>query len=664
MRALFLITTFLFSLNAMAIGGGFFSEKKINGIEGFLAVKNLAKNPGAEKSLLGWTASGGAFTRTTTAANVLYGNASFAFNASATSQTATGPQVTIPVGLYGASCMAKVTYQGGDTDYAFQVIDGSTNILASQTITTVASRATVTLTFQCPSTGTMALRWISTANAASLFFDELYLGENYGFSDTAQSTVLGTLKYAGTSSCQWSTSSASLAAFAADTDCPTPTVTDRATAPGTKIPGITFTRLDPGYYEVKFQGILSPSAGASTTVCQYEVHDGTTGSSVVRQRDVGSGTRGENNTLIGGFNYTAGQSNITFQIRGIRISGDGDCNIINSDSATQRVEFFVTKHPSASQIAQIVGGDSWIIDANISGANIDLGTSDQTAYITPSNAGLTLVANAGSSPVGISCSSTNDNTVGATTCSAGSEEPGIMFDIPRSGTYRVCASFSHLVTNILTSSVDTTFQLVNTDNGSQTVPSDDKRLGKEKLYSAPSSLVAATASNPYQICGNFFFDSVSKKTIRLMYEQDITNTPTTNVIVGDASATVGQRDVHFTVMPVQNGIQNQYIKNSLFTGFEGQLRVEYAKVSSTGTVSGESVNWINGNAALASSVYTLTVFSGIFSGEPICTTNITTTGSGMTTINSATSTSVVVATFNDAGAATDKAFQIVCTGPR
>ena len=72
-------------------------------------------------------------------------------------------------------------------------------------------------------------------------------------SDTA--TLIGRLRYSATANCSWNTSSTSFASYAADVDCPTPTVFGKAAAPATKIPAIVFNTLPAGKYRVVATGM-------------------------------------------------------------------------------------------------------------------------------------------------------------------------------------------------------------------------------------------------------------------------------------------------------------------------------------------------------------------------------------------------------------------------
>jgi hypothetical protein len=86
-----------------------------------------------------------------------------------------------------------------------------------------------------------------------------------------------------------------------------------------------------------------------------------------------------------------------------------------------------------------------------------------------------------------------------------------------------------------------------------------------------------------------------------------------------------------------------------------------ADVSSAGVVSGENVNWISGNASVASSVYTFTWTSGLFTVAPNCFTTPRAAGVGtqFQSMDSTSSTGGVVSSVANS-VATNRAYTIIC----
>jgi len=88
-----------------------------------------------------------------------------------------------------------------------------------------------------------------------------------------------------------------------------------------------------------------------------------------------------------------------------------------------------------------------------------------------------------------------------------------------------------------------------------------------------------------------------------------------------------------------------------------------AKVSSAGVVSEENIDWINGNASIAStSIYALTFRSGLFTVAPNCTVSVvSTTGAINAMVGNATSTTVEFRTVNPSNNINvANSFNIIC----
>ena len=154
-----------------------------------------------------------------------------------------------------------------------------------------------------------------------------------------------------------------------------------------------------------------------------------------------------------------------------------------------------------------------------------------------------------------------------------------------------------------------------------------------------------------------------------MYEQDTTATATSNIILADAGAAVGQRDIHFEVYPI-----NQQMPAPVFTAINKKTesnqpgeKIERARINNNGSTCPtihQSGNWVSATRSGAG-VCALT-FTG-FASAPACV--ITTAGGAADTANQSavvpTSTGMTVSTFvSNTAAPTDKAFDIICMGPK
>lgn len=641
--------------------------------------QNYAPNPGAESGTSGWTASAGTFTTTTTAANVARGAVSFSWDGSATGQTLTSTQVTIPSGLYGTNCLGRVKYKTTESTvpYVLEVIDGSSNVLASATLNASSSFIfSDPVSFNCPSSSTFALRVrtnSSAGNPAIIYLDEFFLGGNHLISNVSNAVLVGTLENAATASCAWSSSSSSYADFSADSDCPTPSVTGAVTAPGTKVPHAVVTNAPPGTYLAIFNGSMEVSADVGFK--PFRMIEGTSGSVLSEQdyRIADSGAGELPLSFHGTITITTAQT-LTFKMQ--CKSSSGACSLENS---VAKSVWTIYRFPTSSQQALNLDQVGWRIDANIAGANPDLGTSDVTSYTGITNGSLTMTQNAGSATAWIPCSSTNDAS--GTTCAAGSESVGVSFTIPYAGTFQVCSAFSwqaYIGDGSTVGGVHSTFQLVETPNTAQTISQEGKERVEARIESVAPATLRHISGQTLRVCGNFTFTSVGRKTVRLFYEQDATAVTNTVTLMADADATSGQRDIHFDVIPIERAWPSPVIMGGVSTTGNNQSRIEHATVAGAAitntcssnpcTVYKSSSSWLTAVARSGTGDYALTIAAGTFSDAPSCvvtvTQNSTTTACGMSNgSDTATAQNVRCARFTTE-ALIDVSFKIVCIGPK
>jgi hypothetical protein len=136
-----------------------------------------------------------------------------------------------------------------------------------------------------------------------------------------------------TASCVWSSTSATIASFAVDADCPVPTVSGNLSAPATKIPAAIAPRLLPGKYSVLVNSnFLAGASTSGNSTCSFEVYDGTTSGGRVTANEIVNVGRGGVSTIVGQFEYTSTQTNKQFEVRVIRNTGNGSC-LLAADTA-------------------------------------------------------------------------------------------------------------------------------------------------------------------------------------------------------------------------------------------------------------------------------------------------------------------------------------------
>ncbi|MGL4556280.1 MAG: hypothetical protein ACRCV5_02170, partial [Afipia sp.] len=236
--------------------------------------------------------------------------------------------------------------------------------------------------------------------------------------------------------------------------------------------------------------------------------------------------------------------------------------------------------------------------------------------------------------------------------------------------------FSHYGAVSATSSVNTAFQIMETPNNAQTITNEGKsRITDYLAWNSGANNIDQVS--PFNLCGTFNWTSAGQKTLRLMYEQDVSGTIAGSSIVTDANANVGGRDVHWTVFPVGMSYNTPIFPGSVTSNSSGTERVERARVggstndttvcsSSPCTIHRQSGAWLTSVSRGGSGSYTLNIATGIFSGPPTCTFNpannasLFATSAGTTTATSVGFTSAVSST----GTVTDTYFDVICMGPR
>lgn len=139
----------------------------------------IPANAGAEQSTAKWTASGGAFTTTTSAGTVANGSASFSWDSNAASQTLTSSAVAVPSGWVGVFLIMSFDAKcsSGTCTHTFSADDGSTDYSITPTVissTTKFIRQRVR--FSVGSAGNIRLKVTSVnANEPAIYLDNFRL---------------------------------------------------------------------------------------------------------------------------------------------------------------------------------------------------------------------------------------------------------------------------------------------------------------------------------------------------------------------------------------------------------------------------------------------------------------------------------------------------------
>ena len=633
---------------------------------------NILPNGGFEGGAAGTVASGGA-TATVNATARGTGSYGYDWDSNAAGQTLTGKAVTIPPELYGkngvVSCAIKNTGTNPSSAAAthqLMAYDGTNEIVATTITSSTSTFARTSVNFVFPGSGTITWRIKSVAtNEPEIYIDDCVIADAglFNLSQVNQAQFVGSAVYPNTAGCIWTTTSTVFASFGAVSACPAPTVTGLANAVDADLPQIAFTSLPPGEYMVIASG---HGEGVAGTYYGYTISDGTSqsGNYVIRQSNAGTPERA-GFTTVGFFSYsTAGAR--TFRLFGFNNNGS-TTTLYNNQLGQNQTEFKVYRFPTTSELAFRPEQVAWYVDANISGANISLGTAAQADYVSPQNGSLTLTQNAGSIATQIGCDSTNPPT--GTTCAVGVEQPDISFTVPSAGAVRACVSFSYTNGG---SGQNVAFQIVETAINSQTIVQE----GKSRIDTATGTS-SGSSNIPLTLCGTFYFSSAGQKMLRLKYEQLAQST--VPLILADAAGSLGQRDIHWEVYPISQAIPAPILVGSVTSNSAGAERVERltfggnagataACTLSPCTISAQSGTWVSSITRNSTGNYTINIPNGIFSAFPSCNCSGLSVGANVWCQSGnggpGSATAVNILTSNSSGVASDASVSVLCMGPR
>ena len=499
----------------------------------YLANHNLVKNPGFEQLKTGYSTilTGGATFNVATT-NAGFGSFAANFDAAVAVNRVSSNAIVLPSGLKGNNCMAEMYYMGGDNLLDFEVREGS-NLLCSQTLAATTTYKRVSCSFVCPTSGDPFIRISATGDAAIIYFDEMYLGENKNISD-ASSLMSDWQDYTPTGS--WTSNVAYFGKWRRVGDT---MEVEIAVAAGV---GVSTGEL-----------IVDLPSGFTIDTSKINA------ANVNAVRDIGS-------SLVDGTGPTAYTAICLYydsnsvKVKRQYVSGvETQLSVVHTttpfawtsgDYAFLRFSVPITGWTVGSYQAITPDLTGWYVDVNIGGANPNLSATAETAYIGIDDAGLDMVINDGSMSAEIPCSSTNLPT--GLTCSSGNESVGVAYNLPKAGSVEACFDFAHQLVSDVPGSIDVVFQVVETDCNSQTITKE----GNIRMDGGidMGSVYGAHGVQPRHVCGIFKHDSAGQKCYRLMYEQALVATVSSNRINAERAAGRGQRDIHVSVKPITQNI--------------------------------------------------------------------------------------------------------------
>lgn len=674
---------------------------------------NLLINPGFESNTDGYSATSSTITRTTSSTDVGIGNGSGLWTAATSGAILTTDAYATPEALANQSGVFSFLYRGASSTVVAEVLASGTVIATTNLVnrTTYNSPDNPTyLGFNFPAAGvSVTARLRSTVSGSvNTFIDDVHLGSLTNLTQTVLNDWKVDVNIGGTGSPNLGAVAVSSYTELASTNvdlinnsgignltaqipCTGTNPPTGLTCAGNESIGVVFD-LPKGYTDVlacaEFShNVVTGTVSAGAVNANFQLIETPNNAQTILQLGKSrapSGFQGTNNTVYmarnvcGTFSFTtSGQKTIRLMYEQ-QIGGTVLTNVIDTsrDGTLGSPDIHIVVYPLkvAQETAIRIGSEAWKVDANIGGANPSLGTVSQTAYVGIQNSGLDLVNNPGLGNVAaqIPCSGTNPPT--GLTCAAGNESVGVSFLLPEGyQDVQACVSFGHgaAVSNALVAAV---FQIVETANNAQTILQE----GKSRVQGAISDSATSSPTLPNRVCGNFSFTSAGQKTLRLFYEQLITGTVSSNELLADRNSSIGQRDIHWEVYPLNVGKPQPIILNSVSTGNAGGDRIARAHVA--GTVrdtrcTSSPCALVTNNGAISSVTrsgagqYTVNFTAGYFSAPPVCSGSawaVTVTDSLVMRFSATTalSTSLFITQSNTASTQVDSSFDVICIGPR
>lgn len=596
-------------------------------------------NPDAESGTGSWSASGGSFTATSTAADVAVGAKSFEWDPSG-AQTLSSATVAMPAGVYGSACAAKIRYKTSVATYTLGVYDGS-NVLQNTLVTLPSSTNYVDgyAFFLCPTSGSLYLRIASAGDVAKINFDSAFLGSNPLVSQVSQSTFVasGYISNPG-SSCTWTRANTALGAFATSSTCPGPTV-ELNPGPGTlqttdtDLPKFTLNNLPAGNYQV----IMSGNFGNSTSSTQsLAINDGTTTSGL---QAANTNALQVPFSLTGNFSYTTG-GNRTFELYG----GSGSGTLSVDASVTNRyLTFAIYRYPSSAETAVAIpnSGPAFAY-AKHSGSDCSW-TTTSTSFVNPSD--------------DASCTFTSTRAQNITLASVGSTSPAVTWTPDRLRDYEVCADVA------LSNATGTASAVARFVDGSNV----------ELIGSITSTVDSSGNTNEIKrMCGLISATSVSALTAKI---QIAASSGTAKLGIPATGGTALPHSISWTVKALDTYMGAPILTSGMLTtnstATAGE-RVERAQIntvcsSSPCTITSQSGAWLTTVTRSATGTYLMNYAGSIFSAAPACHVMGSTNQNaycGKDTSTAASASSYKFFCEDDLHALVDAAFDIICMGPR
>lgn len=591
-------------------------------LDGVVGVRNLVQDPGFEDVGRGWAASAG----TGAASSAAKGTGSYGYSWVSTGgagRTLDSAAVTIPAGMQGknavVSCAIKCV--SGTCTHTLEAYDGTNPVSAQTTITSSSSTfARTSVNFVMPSSGTIAARLTTvSATEGDIYVDDCRISpaDEYNISQVNQAQLIGTLRYAGNSGCDWVTTGTSWANLGTDASCNNATVTGLLKTTGGKIAGGDMTNVPPGNYLVMVNSYRSSSGGPT---CFYRIHDGTTG---------GPGqVMGSDGplSLSANFSYTTAQSSVTWQMQAYRTGGT-NC-AFGADGTDRDFEMKVYRLPSTSELA----------------LRTDQTPATARAYHDTDCAWTTTSASFTDPTDDASCTFSQTVNQNLTLSAVGNKSPAITFTPTHLGFWKVCASAA------ISNSTSGSYSSFRIYDGANELGTGERRAAGANDYVTVSA------------CGYYNATTLAAATIKLQLKASA-NTMT--------MAGTGAKSIEWTVEDAGSRMAAPILVGSVTSNSAGAQAIEWVRVagkctSNPCTITDKSSSAMSSVTWNSTGNYTLNIASGTFSAIPVCL--CIGGGAGANTIcqgntsGTATTTSFPFRTLNSSFTPTNDSFYIMCMG--
>jgi hypothetical protein len=568
-----------------------------------------------------WTESGGTFSIETT--NPLFGVGSGKWDSSASSQTLISNLKTIEKGMVGRTCLAEMVYKwpsGVAADLSFQVLDASDVVILTNDLTPTTGDNVVKTqrNFDCGVLGSQyRIRILSNvANPAEIIIDNAFIGSDSNSVSISQTTLAGSSDFLGTATCTQTRTSTTFGPFTGSAACPGPTIVTQKIGQwlttDVDLPRQTINNLPPGTYVAQFTVASFMSSSATSG---FAINDGTTTCNGMQGET--SAASGASTTVSCVFEYSSSGN------RSFELYGASSASTINLSSLTVTpnlsTKFNLYRYPTSPAEAITLETSGYFAEAEISGSSVSMGLTTDGSFSEVANSALTLVPKSGAS-LEIPCSTTNPST--GTTCAAGNESMGIVFNAPYAGTYDVCTQFTHQIrVDSGSDNITADMKLVETPNNAQTILQERASQRSRISWGVVGDYISVKTIT---MCGVFTFGSSGKKTIRLFEQTNAASSPSNNDVFIDANTMPTWSVKAITQQmpaPVFTSLQNN-VKSG------GDMRIEHVTfggaVENTNVCSASPCTMYRNSSGITSvtrggtGIYNLNFGAGVFSSAPTC----------------------------------------------